>query len=131
MTFQVYEGCISTMHTSTAVVLGGGKHKSVTTPIAVLEPYIPVAWASSDLDKFSPKSAPLLSSGCRLNAAARETASEGGWDGLSMGEKAGVGSGAAAVGIIVLALTALFFVRRKKHGKEVMEMREIQIVPTR
>jgi len=97
---------------------------------------ISVMWAESDLDKFTPASAPLLAANAGSTSGAASTTSPAhlsgtatgtalptptGSKGLSTGAQAGIGVGVAVVVLAVLAVAGFIFYQRRK-GKRAQEV---------
>ena len=103
---QLTGSCFAIITTSADVVISG--HTTpYTSPFTAFASTIAVAWASHDLPKFTPSSAPLVQ--------AKQAASTS--QSLSTGAKAGIGVGVAIAGIVLLALGIWALFRRKKKRK--------------
>jgi hypothetical protein len=143
MTFSAFQGCVSlTTPTSTTTLYDGGSAIQQIAPYYVLEPYIPVAWATSDLKLFTPTSAPLSVSHCSRVATASivplSTASElpglagspaikgnpvGKARGLPTGAKAGIGVGVAVAAISAVVMIVLLLKYRRKAQTSAAELK--------
>lgn len=73
-----------------------------------------IAWAPSDLNKFTPASAPLFLS---RETRASSSSNQGSSSGLSTGAKAGIGAGVAAAVIALIALFVFLLIFRRKHRR--------------
>ena len=134
MTFSAFQGCVSlTTPTSTTTLYQNHEKVQMIAPYVVLEPYIPVAWASGDLHLFTPTSAPLsVSQACRAQARASVantgipgTAGKhvpGSPGGLSTGAKAGVGVGVAFAAVAAIAMIVLLLKYRRKAQVSAAEL---------
>jgi hypothetical protein len=116
----------------------------MNNPYYVLEPYIPVAWASSNLAEFTPTSAPLsnraqcigalktngVSSAVLVSGTGSGAQSIPGVPGdkprgrLSTGAKAGIGVGASAAAIAVITMIVLLLKYRRKAQISAEELKK-------
>lgn len=135
MTFSAFQGCISLTTPTATTTLYEGQPIQMSQPYYILEPYIPVAWASSDLALFTPTSAPLsLAAQCKRLANVSRTSvtstdpAKGGQQavkgasgvkekgGFSKAAKIGTGVGisVAAIAAAVVAVLVLKYRRKRR-----------------
>ena len=135
MTFSAFQGCLSLATPTTTTTIAGIQQ---INPYYVLEPYIAVAWDSSDLKLFTPTSAPLSVSvlqQCQRRTSGKSivpvsSAGSAGVPGTSVGKdmpnapaglstaaKAGIGVAVpvAVISAIVMIVLLLKY-RRKAHA---------------
>lgn len=123
--------CISTVTTSTSLVLAD-RTTVVTDFFSAYDWPISVMWAESDLNKFTPASAPLLAGKAASTSNAASTSSPAqmsetgtstalptptGSKGLSTGAEVGIGIGVAAIALALLAVAGFILYRRRKAKK--------------
>lgn len=121
--------CTSTVETPTSILAAaGGPTINVEPPLVIWEWNVHVTWAASDLNVFTPPSAPILAASTSQTSPRNqptptrspkphETASDHA-SGLSTGEETGIGVG-AGIGIILLAVAAFWVLRRRKRAQRV------------
>lgn len=115
--------CVKLVTPPTPVVVGSSTI-TATEPFLALEPVVPIAWASSDLDLFTPASAPLLQAEDRAISSANTTTPSPGSErkshattsssGLSTGVKVGIATGSIC-GLLVIVLLVLLLSRMRNH----------------
>ena len=115
------------------IIVAVNAYTNVSTSNVVLQDRsVLVAWRSSDLDRFTPRSAPVLTS--TIAATTTNSSSVGNKTGdgthnrLSTGAKAGIGVG-VALACITVATVILFLLRRKRRKTEVASRAEIEGTP--
>lgn len=112
-----WQACKSEAHSTTIMAINENTNKTITPPYILADWPLIIAWDSSNLDTFTPASAPLPS--VFREATSGDSSSSGG---LSTGVKAGIGAG---IGVGVLVLIALFvfllIFRRKHRQRQVAE----------
>lgn len=102
-----WQACKSLGTTATILAINENTNKTIQPPYSLLDwPFI-IAWASSDLNKFTPASAPLV--------LTESTGGPGSSSGLSTGEKAGIGVGVAVGCIALIALLIFLLIFRRRH----------------
>ena len=142
MTFSAFQGCVSLTTPTSTTTLYQGVPIQMDQPYVVLEPYIPVAWASSDLHLFTPTAAPLSVlqecqpkarvSGAMVTGGGNAVGSPGkavkdtpGSPGrLSSGAKVGIGVGVAAAAVAAIALVVLLLKYRRKAQVSAAELKK-------
>lgn len=151
-----YPGCYSTVRdhfTTGRTTTSSGDIFFQLTPtkagttgtFTVHMPAFQVVWASTDLESFTPRSAPLLTSftssppvtsssqqsvtsfqsSTSSRSISSHTTSPGSSNSLSTGAQAGIGVGVSIVGLVVLAILGWCLLWRKRRRRETL--REISV----
>ncbi|KAK5115454.1 hypothetical protein LTR62_001113 [Meristemomyces frigidus] len=131
--------CSMYVATSTTVRSGSQTAAPLSNFIALQWP-VSVQWQSTDLDVFSPASAPLLvqtqtsstvsgrsesltaarsatESRASVGAATATAAGSSGSGGLSTGAEAGIGAGIGALALVLIGLAIWIFLRRRRNKR--------------
>lgn len=82
-------------------------------PYFVLDWPLNMAWGTTDLDKFTPASAPLVLTQVTGKPSSETQPS----DGLSTGVKAGIGAGVALLVLALIALIACLLIMRRRRAE--------------
>jgi hypothetical protein len=115
--------CAKLVTTATPVVIGSST-VTATPPFMAIDNPVMVAWVSSDLDLFTPASAPLLED--RATSSRNATTFSPGSQrksntttssGLSSGAKAGIAAGNIC-GLLVIVLLVLLLACVRKHHQQ-------------
>lgn len=126
--------CASWINPPATIALNAQTNTTITAPALAYEWYISVEWASSDLNLFTPRSAPILattsvsySTSTSPSAPSRPTGpasstspasshhSPSGGGSLSTGAIAGVAVGAAIAFLLIIAAIAFFVLSSRKR----------------
>lgn len=127
--------CTRLVTTPTTVALHSGDFSSIKTDFTAADVWLAIAWASSDLNNFTPKSAPILA---RMTETALSSSSSAAATGakpggpsktghaehkssggdLSTGADAGIAVGTAIVVLVVVGLLVWFCLRRRKRRQQ-------------
>lgn len=139
MTFSAFQGCVSlTTPTGPVTLYQFGDAIQMGSPYVVLEPYIPVAWASSDLAEFIPTSAPLsgtrqclrtlasssavLVNGGQAGIPGKATIPGDGSGGMSTAAKVGTGVGVSVTVVAAIVMAVLLLKYRRKAKAVALEL---------
>ena len=117
MSYAQELGCYSTVTTSTTVMLNSMTSMTMLQPFVAADWYIQVAWASNQLDQFTPTSAPLLvqSGGYERPLEVPDLSDES-----RSALQVGIPVGVVTVAVIAVACYALWRRKRRRTRDEAL-----------
>ena len=109
-------GCYTTISTATEVKLDSVRTTSIDEPFVAADWYVKVAWASSELNQFTPRSAPLAPQFTLNRPSAPNTT--GLPDGPSSALTVGIPVGLVTTAVVAVACYALWRRKRRRTRDE-------------